>query len=312
MKIVFFGTSSFSASLLEHLVLNVPQHRVVAVVSRPDSPKGRGQKCCMTPVHEVAERLVPNVLYLQPQKASSIEVIEHLKTLKADIFVVVAYGEIVTKALLDIPPKGCVNVHASLLPLLRGAAPIHRAIMQGFSHTGVTIMRMDEGMDTGDMILKKEVSIRENDCFDDVEKALLEAAKIGLVEALEAIEAGTVEYTQQNHAQATKASKVVERDLCLDVGQDVRTLHNMIRALSPKPGAYFQVRIRNKSFRLKVLKSTVISESRQEVTPSFKTRNGELVFVNTSGELLIQEVQLEGKARMPSKEFVRGYPLPDV
>lgn len=310
MKIAFFGTPVFAAKILEHLVLNAQQHEIVAVISKPDKPKGRGQHCHMTPVHEMASSLLPNVPYMQPQKASSIETIEQLRAIGADIFVVVAYGEIVTKAILDMPRYGCVNVHASLLPLLRGAAPIQRAIMQGFLKTGVTIMRMAEGMDTGDMIITKEVSIGENDLVGTVQDRLLEAAKIGLVHALDAIENGTVVYRQQEHSLATKANKITELDLCLDANDDVRKLHNTIRALSPKPGAYFQISLREKFVRLKVLESRVGEECSK--TPTFQTRECNLVLVNSTGSLVIQELQLEGKARIASKEFLKGYPLPKI
>lgn len=311
MKIAFFGTPVFAAKLLEYLVLNAPQHQVVAVISKPDKPKGRGQHCQMTPVHEMASRLLPDVVYMQPVKASSVEAIEQLRSIGADIFVVVAYGEIVTKALLDIPKYGCVNVHASLLPLLRGAAPIQRAIMQGFAKTGVTIMRMSEGMDTGDMIVTKEVPIGENDSLDTVQQGLCEVAKIGLLEALDSIENGTVVYTQQDHSKATKANKITETDLLLDPKTDVRTLHNTIRALSPKPGAYFQVTLRNMSVRLKVVESQLVAGPTSS-EPLFQKRDGALVLLNSSGALLIQDLQLEGKARMASKEFLKGYPLPTI
>lgn len=308
MKIAFFGTPLFAAKLLEHLATKVPQHQIVAVVSKPDKPKGRGQMCQMTPVHEIASKLLPGVPYLQPEKASAV--IAPLESIGADLFVVVAYGEIVKKELLDLPKYGCVNVHASLLPLLRGAAPIQRAIMDGFSKTGITIMRMNEGMDTGDMIVKKEVPIDKNDSFLLVEERLLHAAQEGLVEALDAIEAKRAIYTPQDHTKATKANKITEKDLLLDPASDVQVVHNTIRALSPKPGAYFQVFVRNKPCRLKVLESRVgtgYSES-----PVFQMREDRLALVNRTGELILYTIQPEGKARMSSQEFLRGYPIPTL
>ena len=305
MRVVFFGTPSFAAGILEHLVLQ-SHHQVVGVVSKPDAPRGRGQKVGKTPVHEVSERLLQNVPYLQPQKA--IEIIDVLQGLQADVFVVVAYGEIIKKAVLDIPRLGCLNIHASLLPHLRGAAPIQRALMRGDAKTGITIMKMDVGMDTGPVLLQKEVKISENTTFLDLEAYLQEKAKEGIVEALQLVEENKAYFVPQDSAQATIAPKITEKELCLDPEADIKALHNIIRALSPRPGVFFHILVRGKPVRLKVLASLDMGRMFLADQPRFRAHPDGLVLVNSSGSLLVTKLQLEGKSPMDSSSFLRGYP----
>lgn len=309
MKIAFFGTPFFAASILEYLVKNGARHQVVSVVSKPDAPKGRGQRVLPTAVHEKAQELLPNVPFHQPHKASDEAIVSFLRMLQADIFVVVAYGEIIKKKVLEIPKYGCLNIHASLLPHLRGAAPIHRAIMQGYAKTGITIMRMDEGLDTGDMLLQKEMPIYENDAFSDVESRLLPLAQTAIVEALDSIEDGSAHYVPQNNACATFAPKILEKDLFLDPRENVATLHNYIRALSPKPGAYFSLYVRGKPMRLKILSSLNVRGETLLEKPVLLEQGKELALMNESGLLLFKSIQLEGRSATSSEAFLRGHPL---
>ena len=309
MRIVFFGTPQFAAGILEHLVLKGQHHQVIAVVSKPDAPKGRGQRMIYTPVHEAAERLLPGVPYRQPTKVSDPEVIEFLRSLQADIFLVVAYGEIVKKSVLDIPRYGCLNIHASLLPFFRGAAPIHRAIMHGDTRTGVTIMRMDVGLDSGDILLQKETPISLGDTFHEVELSLLSLAKDAILESLDLIEEGRAQFIPQENSLATLAPKIHERDLLLCPEERVDKLHNQIRALSPKPGAYFHILVRGRPFRLKVFSSVMMEGPSENTIPTLKVVNGHLALLNSSGILLLKKVQLEGKSSLSSEDFLRGYPL---
>lgn len=309
MRIVFLGTPVFAASILEHLVKTATRHSVVAVLSKPDSQSGRGRKVVQTPVHTMAEKLLPHVPILQPEKASDEKTVEFLRSLHADVFVVVAYGEIIKKAVLEVPKYGCLNIHASLLPHLRGAAPIQRALMQGDTTTGITIMRMDVGLDTGDTLLKKEVEISENMIFSELEHLLIEAAKSGIVEALDCIEDGNAHYIAQDTSQATYAHKIGEKDFCLHPEDHVRKLHNIIRACSPKPGAYFTLLVRGKPVRLKVL-SSILQEKELDIPyPIFVEGEQRLSIANKTGVLLLKTVQLEGKAPLASEVFLRGYPL---
>ena len=279
------------------------------MVSRQDKPKGRGLVVEKTAVHEMAEKLDLQVPILQPKKTGEPEILQKLKAVQADAFVVVSYGEIIKKSVLDIPRYGCFNIHASLLPRLRGAAPIQRAIMRGDRTTGITIMKMDEGMDTGDMLLTKEIVIHENDCFADVEKALIEAAKEAIVEALDRIESGAFTLYPQNHEEATLAPKISDEELLLKPESNVKDLHNTIRALSPKPGAYLNVTVREKPMRMKIFSSKLLTEGGKSPEPLLTAQNGMLSLQNSTGRLLLETVQLEGRPRMSSQEVLRGYPI---
>lgn len=307
MKVVFFGTPSFAAQILEYLVLHAPQHQIVAVVSKPDKPQGRGQKIVFTKVHESAVKCLPHVPILQPKKASDHETVQQLASFGADVFVVVAYGELVKKALLDLPSQGCLNIHASLLPHLRGAAPMQRAIMQGDEQIGVTIMRMDEGMDTGDMLLQKVVSIDEHDVLQDVYDKLLLQASMAIVEALDLIQEKRAVYVAQKHDKATLAPKILEKDQWLHPDMSVDQMYNTIRALSPKPGVYLKILLRGKPIRLKIVQTK--KQMRRSLEPVLTECSEGLLLMNQTGSLLLTRVQLEGRACMNSLEFLRGHPL---
>jgi methionyl-tRNA formyltransferase len=311
VRIVFFGTPEFAASVLGHLVRTTP-HEIVAVVSKPDAQKGRGLALVATPVKAVAQQYLPTALLLQPERASIPQIVDQLKELSPDVFLVVAYGELLKTPILEIPKLGCYNIHASLLPSYRGAAPIQRALMDGSEKTGVSIFRLTKGMDSGDIIWQKSCPVGPNTNAEELTAALLDLAKEGSVESLRLLETGTAQLVPQRHEEATLAPRIMPEDLVLDQSQDVTVLHDRIRALSPHPGAFFWVTYRERQLRFKVL------QTRVDLTPGGPYRkwcvaeDGSLALSTPEGVLLFDQVQLEGRSVMTSQAFLRGIPLEQI
>ena len=213
MRVVFFGTPEFAAAVLEHVATRT-SHEVVAVVSKPDAPKGRGRVPQSTPVKDMAQKILPLTPFLQPEKASTHEVEEQLAAYSPDVFLVVAYGEIIKASLLEVPRLGCYNIHASLLPLYRGAAPIERALLDGCDQTGITIFRLTKGMDSGDMVWRQGCSVGPNMNAGELTAMLLEMAKRGAAETLDLLEAGRAQFVLQRHSEATSAPKYYSPGPC--------------------------------------------------------------------------------------------------
>lgn len=308
MRIIFFGTPNFAGRILDY-ILRETDHEIVAVVSRPDAPSGRGRVLQSTPVKKIALDFDPQIPILQPHKVSSPEVVTQLASYNADIFLVVAYGEILRKEVLAIPPKGCFNIHASLLPEYRGAAPIQRALMNGCKKTGITFMRMGEGMDSGDIVLQKACTVSENENAGELTEKLLKISLELVDAALYSIETNTAVFEQQQHDLATYAPKILPEDLVLNEVEDIWRIHDIVRGLSPIPGAYFWVLIRDEKKRLKILR-THIDETCSEKERRWKcTSDGFLSLSTAEGSLIFDEIQLEGKAAISSKDFLRGTPL---
>lgn len=308
MKIVFFGTPEFAASVLEHVATRTP-HEIAAVVSKPDAPKGRGRALQPTPVKSVAQKLLPSTPVYQPEKASTAEFEAILRAFSADVFLVVAYGEIIRPNLLGVPRLGCFNIHASLLPAYRGAAPIQRALIDGCAKTGVTIFRLTKGMDSGDMVWKKACEVGSNMNCGELTERLLEIAMQGTEETLMLLEKGQAVFEPQAHEEATYAPKITPDDLVLDPQLDLHRLHDRIRALSPHPGAFFWVCCREQKLRLKVLKSHVEPSITGLHRRWLVLNDGSLALVASDGALVLDQVQLEGRAAMESSAFLRGVPL---
>lgn len=308
MRLIFFGTPEFAASILEHLA-TIKDCEVVAVVSKPDAAKGRGLALQPTPVREVAQRLFPSVPLFQPEKASTSEFVERLKGLSPDVFLIVAYGEIVKPSLLEVPPLGCYNIHASLLPAYRGAAPIQRALMDGRRKSGITIFRLTKGMDSGDIVWQKSCPVDSNMNAKGLTDRLLEIAKRGIEETLLLLKTGKIQFVPQCHEEATMAPKITQDDRLLDQRADVITLHDQIRALSPQPGAFFWVSYREQKMRLKVL----VSHVEPTITDAYRRwlvlDDGSLGLSSPTGTLVLDRVQLEGRSVMDSRSFLRGIPL---
>lgn len=290
MRTVFFGTPKIAAEMLSHLIVEGVD--VVAVVSKPDKPKGRSSKLVPTPVKCVAEeRGIP---LFQPEKASAPEFADTLKGFDADLFIVVAYGEIIKQHLLDMPKIGCINVHASLLPKYRGAAPIQRCIMAGERESGITIMHMVKKMDAGDIVLQKRVGIGPEMTAGELMEALTELGKEALTETLALAKAGPLPATAQDSEKVTMAPKLELEDGQLVWERSAEELHNQIRGVTPSPGAWCFVTIRGEKKRLKILKARVATSQEGWVIPC------------GAGSLELLEVQLEGKRRMEAGEFLRG------
>ena len=306
MRIIFFGTSHFSAEILDFLH-SLPLE-IAAIVTRTDKPQGRDLQMGMSPVKQRALAHYSNIPILQPEKASTDAFCEELKAFQADLFFVVAYGEILKSNVLSIPSKACINVHTSLLPKYRGAAPMQRCLMNGETVTGVTFMEMALKMDAGDILLQEKVIISPDMNVSELEEALLLASKKRLPEFLSNFDAYYSKKTAQMESEATFAAKIMPEDCLLDPSQTSDALHNRIRALSPAPGAYIKVQFGPQVKRLKILKSISHSESTFYVPGHLWFKDSSLYLAAGKGFLELIQVQLEGKKAMPASEFLRGVP----
>ena len=311
MRVVFFGTPDFAASILKHLI-SATRHEIIAVVSKPDAQKGRGRLLCPTPVKVVAQQDLPSALLLQPERASIPQIVDTLRALAPDVFLVVAYGEILKEPILEIPRLGCYNVHASLLPSYRGAAPIQRALMDGCEKTGISIFRLTKGMDSGDVIWQKGCSVDSEMNAEQLTARLLELAKGGCVESLDLLESGRASFTPQRHEEATLAPKITPEDLVLDPSQNITLLHDRIRALSPDPGAFFWITYRERRVRLKILRTHIDPAIGGPYRKWCVAEDGSLALSTPEGVLHFDQVQLEGRSAMTSQAFLRGISLEQI
>ncbi len=304
MKIVFFGTPSFAAKVLEYLIQHSIQ--IAGVVAQPDRMQGRSLHLTAPEAKQTALRLVPQVPLFQPEKASDPAFLQELSALKADLFVVVAYGQILSRKLLAIPPLGCINVHASLLPLYRGAAPMQRALMDGAAKTGIAIQKMVYELDAGDVIDAAEISVDEQMTFGQLEEALCALANPLLLSILKRYDAeGIPSAVSQNSSLATYASKLCPEEMQIDWGKDALSVHNLIRALSPKPGAWCWIQVGSERKRLKILR-TKFSPLQGSIGEFLSFTPKSCVIAAKTGALELLEVQPEGKKIMPAADWVRG------
>ena len=305
MKIIFFGTPPFAADVLAYLLKN--QVEVLAIVTKPDKPRGRSGKPAFSAVKQWAREAYPDIPIFQPDKASTSAFVKELRLFGADLFVVVAYGEIISQELIDLPKLGCINLHTSLLPQYRGAAPIQSALLDGAKRTGVTIIEMTLKMDAGDILAQEETPIPEEMNFQELEAKL---CKMGCQMLLKVIEKySTLTKTPQNHAQATYVQKIDPSMAQLDWCRSAKSVHNQVRAFSPRPGAWCTVEFGGHQKRLKIYRSRVAEGSgKPSETLSFEPQ-GWCVSCK-EGALLILEVQLEGKKRLAIEDFCRGIAVP--
>lgn len=302
MKIVYMGTPDFAVAPLAALVEN--GYEVEAVITQPDKPKGRGKTMMPTPVKE--EALKHEIPVLQPVKVRDPEFVEKLKSLAPDIIVVAAFGQIIPKSILDMPKFGCINIHASLLPKYRGAAPIQQAVIDGEKESGVTIMKMGMGLDTGDMISQAVVTLSEDETGGSLFDRLAETGASLLIQTIPSIENGTATYTKQPEESPTPYAAMITKKMgLLDFSRNAEVLERLVRGMNPWPSAYTY--LNNKT--LKVWKAVVEDAESGKVAP------GTIVGVDKKGIhvacgekiLVLQEVQLEGKKRMETDAFLRGY-----
>ena len=302
MKLVFMGTPEFAASSLRALVKQ-QKHEILAVVTQPDRPKGRGHKLMMSAVKEYA--LAVKLPVLQPERVKDPAFMEEMKRLSPDLIVVAAFGQFLPKALLDLPPFGCINVHASLLPAYRGAAPIHYAILKGEKKAGVTIMQMDTGMDTGAMLEKVSVPIGPEMTQGELHDELKEKGAALLLQTIDDLSAGTVTAEPQEETKATYASLITRDMEHLDWTLSADALHNQIRAFNPWPGTYT---ILPDGKRLKVWKSHVLPGSAEQAQPGqiLEADSKGFHIACGTGVLAVLECQPEGKRAMAAQSFVNG------
>lgn len=301
MKIVYMGTPDFAVPPLRALVK--AGYDVAAVVTQPDKPKGRGKSLMPTPVKE--EALKYDLTVYQPQKVREPEFLDTLKSLNPDIIVVAAFGQIIPQVILDLPKYGCINIHASLLPKYRGAAPIQQAVIDGEKESGVTIMKMAMGLDTGDMISKVIVPIEKEETGGSLFDKLAEAGAELLTKTLPSIENGTAVYEKQPEESPTPYAAMITKQMGLiDFSRSAVELERLVRGMNPWPSAY--TFLNNKT--LKVWKSEVKEETSdaQPGTVIAADKTG-IHVVCGEGVLILQEVQLEGKKRMDTDAFLRGY-----
>ena len=300
MKVVFMGTPDFAVGTLEAII--EAGHEVLLVVTQPDKPKGRSGALQFPPVKECA--VAHGIEVFQPTKIRLEENVEFLRKYDADIFVVAAFGQILPKSILDMPKHGCINVHASLLPKYRGAAPIQWAVINGDPVTGVTIQQMDIGVDTGDIIVTKELAIATDETGGGLFDKLAAVGAEACLEAMEQIANGTATRTPQNHEEATHVSMISKEFGLIDWNKSAVEIERLIRGLNPWPSAY--TKLDGKTF--KIWKASVKAENSNETPGSVCKAGKEGLEVQTGeGVLSLVEVQLEGKKRMEADAFLRGY-----
>lgn len=302
MRIVFMGTPDFALFSLKALV--EAGECVVGVVTQPDKPRGRGYVLTPPPVKVYAAR--QNIPVYQPATLKNGAFDDTLRELNPDLIVVVAYGKILPKSVLDFPKYGCINVHGSLLPALRGAAPMQRAIMEGHPVTGVTTMYMAEGLDTGDMLLKTEVTIEEDDNFESIHDKLGIAGANTLIDTVNALKAGTLTATPQDDALSTYAAKIEKSDCLIDFSQDAHTVHNRIRGLSPMPLAFTHTPD-GKLLKVPAAKRGRSPEAGSLAAPgTVLSLDGGVEVACGVGSVIFTVVTPEGKSRMNAADYIRG------
>ena len=301
LRIVFMGTPQFAVPILEALIKSGEE--ILAVVTQPDKPAGRGKKLTPPPVKVLAEK--HGLPVLQPSKIKDAAFLASLRELSPEVIVVAAYGKILPKEVLEIPKFGCINVHASLLPKFRGAAPINWAIIAGEKETGVTIMQMDEGMDTGDILLMEKIPIEEGETAGSLHDKLSSLGARLIVKALNLLKEGRLTPRKQPEEGVSYAPMLKKEDGLLDFSRPAAELANLIRGLDPWPTAYAYFRGKLiKFFRPRVEKGPFQGEPGEILGLD---EEGYLRIGTGEGVLKVKEVQLEGKKRISAEEFVRGY-----
>lgn len=315
MRAIFMGTPDFSVPVLT--AMKEAGHDMLAAVTQPDKPKGRGKEMQMTPVK--AKALELGIPVLQPKRVRDPEFVEQLRELKPDIMVVVAFGQILTKEVLEVPKYGCINVHASLLPMYRGAAPIQYVILNGEKETGVTTMFMDEGLDTGDMLLKTVVPITADETGGTLHDKLSAAGAELLIRTLEQMEAGTLQRIPQT-GETCYVGTLKKSMGEIDWSRPAEELERQVRGLNPWPSAYTFLNGKTlKIWKAEVLHTEAVSSQEAEEPEALADRKscGSVIVISRDsiqvqtgdGILAIRELQLEGKKRMTADAFLRGYPV---
>ena len=300
MNVLFAGTPEFAARCLEALLKS--RHRVIGVITQPDRPAGRGFALAPSPVKKLAS--ARGIQLTQPESLRDAQAQAELKHFRADVIVVAAYGLILPRPVLELPRDGAINIHASLLPRWRGATPIERAILAGDRHTGVSIMQMDDGLDTGPVLMQEEIPILEDDTMGTLRDRLAELGAKLIVQALDALQAGVIKATPQSAEGVTYAAKLEKREARVDWRKGALTVNRQVRALNPSPGADARVR----RVELKIWRCA---------TATGRGNAGEILSIGPDGlcvacgegALVITELQRSGGKRLRAADFLRGFPL---
>jgi len=299
VRIVFAGTPDFAATALKALIQ--AGHELVGVYSQPDRPAGRGRKLMPSPVKQVA--LEAKIPVFQPQSLKAVDAQQELASLEPDVMVVAAYGLILPKAVLDIPRLGCLNIHASLLPRWRGAAPIHRAIAAGDTETGITIMQMNEGLDTGDMLLKAATPIHPDDTGGSLHDRLADLGGEAIVKALETLASGELTAEPQDHSQACYAHKLSKNEGHIDWHRSADDIERLVRAFNPWPGTYTDL----EQQRIRIHGAQAISEHSRQTPGTVLNREREGIDIACgSGTLRVTRVQLPGTRAQSVNDLING------
>ncbi len=302
LRIIFMGTPDFATLNLKALI-DGPDD-VVAIVTQPDRPKGRGKQLAPPPVKLFAESI--GIPVLQPAKIRTEEFLNGLLSYKPDLIVVTAYGRILPPSLLELAPMGCINVHGSLLPLHRGAAPIQWSVIKGDKEVGVTVMRMDEGMDTGDILLKESIQADPEETAGTLFEKLAHLGSDSLLKAIKGLKEGTIAGTPQDHSQATEAPMLKKTDGLVDWSKNARELESLIRGLDPWPSAFSFLN----SKRLRLFKPEVVYKWNAAQPGSLlRADKRGLLIACGKDALLVKEIQPEGKKRMTAEAFLCGCSL---
>lgn len=302
MRILFIGTGEIGLPSLDWLLHHAPEHQLVGVITQPDKPVGR--KLLLTPPQVKVQALAAGIPVIQPERLR--RAVDEVKAFNADIAVVIAYGQILSKEVLDAPRLGCINVHTSLLPKYRGAAPIQAAIREGDRETGVTIMHMDVGLDTGDIILTQPISIAENETGGSLHDRLALAAPQALKTALDLLATGKAERKPQDNALATHVGKLTREHGHIDWSQSAEQIERTVRAYTPWPGTF--TKLPNGS-PLKIHATRLVPNAEACPVGGTIVSTSPLIVACGQGVLEITEVQAEARKRMSALDFVRGHPL---
>jgi methionyl-tRNA formyltransferase len=307
LRVVFFGTPEFAVPTLEALLRS--RHQVVGVVTQPDRPRGRGQKMSASPVKAVA--IAAGLPVQQPERMKEPAFLDGLAALDADLGVVAAYGKILTDAVLAIPRLGLINVHASLLPRYRGAAPVHRAIIAGERETGVTIMRVVKALDAGAMIAKVHRAIGPEDTSDEVERDLGRLGATLLVETADVLAAGSAVETPQDDAAATYAHRLTRDDGIIDWNRSAEEVHNLVRGLHPWPHAFTYHRSDRFILHRAAVAAATLSHDGSAVAPGTiaEAHGDRLIVAAGRGLVQVMQIQAEGKRPMAARDFLAGHRL---
>lgn len=300
MRVVFIGTGEIGVPTLQAL-LNSTEHDLVGVVTGPDKPVGREQRIEPSPIK--AALAAPKMSILQPARIKDRQAIEEIRALTSDVIVVIAYGQILPRDVLEIPKVACLNLHASLLPRWRGAAPIQAAIASGDQETGITVIYMDEGLDTGDVLLQRKIDILPDDSGGSLHDRLAQIAPGACLESLQLLAAGKAPRIPQDNALSTYASKLNREDGRIDWSEPAEVIERKIRGYNPWPGAFMKLDGRN----LKIFSAAVVDLAGRAGEILRKTDG--LIIAAGERALMLSEVQLEGKRRMSGAEFLRGHSL---